>query len=185
MTIYNRDRRSRKDRGIPSVADVRNVIQHLTDILYSAWRCELSSRIRNLELIGYIAPNHIDVPNAVWRLPNEGFNNALRKIQEELDNLGYEFEFKFEQLDDDVHWILCYSIDLPKREEDDEDDEEEEESDVENGAAPSSSPQAGVDELLCNPTHDALVQKLDEMEKKVADGEEKEEEREEEEWRQR
>lgn len=111
----------KSSKRLPSVKDVRRTMRNLAMELYSVWRRELRDRILNLEFEGYIAKDHINVNSAVWRLPNSEIRFALDMLKSELDNLGYDYEFKFEDVDD-VTFILLYSITLPEEDEEDEED---------------------------------------------------------------
>jgi len=108
---------------IPSVSQVRKTMRQLSNQLYIAWKKELCTRILDFEFEGYIAQDHIDINPAVWRLPNDEVGYALSKIQDDLDKLGYEYEFKFDDVDD-VSWIMFYCIELPDRIEDPDEDVE-------------------------------------------------------------
>jgi DNA-binding Lrp family transcriptional regulator len=100
------------DVGIPSVVEIQKAMRKLSIQLYHAWRAELRERLLNLEFDGYITKEDIEVDPGVWRLPNNEVRFALSKLQDELDHQGYEYEFKFDDVDD-VYWIMFYSIELP------------------------------------------------------------------------
>jgi hypothetical protein len=102
---------------IPSVLEVKNIMRRLSEELYEAWKLEIADRLRNLEFEGCICKEHIVVSDAVWRLPNDEVRYALCKLEEELRFLGYDYEFKFNDVDD-VHWVMFYSVSLPERDED-------------------------------------------------------------------
>lgn len=99
---------------IPSINEMKKIMRSLSESLYSAWKAEIGERLRDLEFDGYISKEHIDVPDAVWRLPNDEVRYALCKLEEELESLGYDYEFKFDGVDD-VHWLMYYSVVLPDR----------------------------------------------------------------------
>lgn len=101
---------------IPSVVEVRKIMRSLSESLYEAWKEEIADRLRHLEFEGCICREHILVPNEVWRLPNDEVRYALCKLEEDLRSLGYDYEFKFNDVDD-VHWVMFYSITLPERDE--------------------------------------------------------------------
>jgi len=91
---------------------------------------EIGQRLRDLELEGEITKDDIDVSDAVWRLPNTEVRKALSKLQDLLEEAGYEYEFRFQDIDN-INWILFYSIELPEREDTDDEDEEEEDEEEE------------------------------------------------------
>ncbi|KAJ3038954.1 hypothetical protein HDV00_012784 [Rhizophlyctis rosea] len=102
-------------------------MRDLSDQLYLAWKGEMAKRITDLDFEGFISKDDVRVQSSAWRLPNEGVRRALYKLQEDLDILGYEYDFRFEHVSD-TDWVLFYAIELPERDEDglsDDDDEEE------------------------------------------------------------
>jgi hypothetical protein len=114
---------------IPPANVVQKLMRKLSAELFRAWRKEIGQRLRDLELEGEITKDDIDVSDAVWRLPNTEVRKALSKLQDLLEEAGYEYEFRFQDIDN-INWILFYSIELPEREDtDDEDEDEEEEED--------------------------------------------------------
>lgn len=115
--------------GIPSLDEMKKIMRSLAEVLYETWKQEIGARLRNLEFDGYITKEHIDVPEAVWRLPNDEVRYALCKLEEDIYSLGYDYEFKFDDVDD-VYWIMFYSITMPER--DDALEEEENDPNVKN-----------------------------------------------------
>jgi len=106
---------------IPSVADMRKMMRDLSESLYEAWKIEISDRMKHLEFEGYITRDHLQLPSTVWRLPNDEVRYALCKLEEDLARHGYDYEFRFDDVDD-VNWVMFYSIQLPERDEEDDDD---------------------------------------------------------------
>ncbi len=109
----------KSSKQLPSVTDVRKTMRRLSLVLYDAWKRELRDRILNLEFDGYIAKDHINVPSAVWRLPNSEITYALNRLKRDLQELGYDYEFKFDDVDD-VTFIVLYVISLPETTEDED-----------------------------------------------------------------
>lgn len=113
---------------LPTVGQLRKIMRDLSDELYEAWKVELGKRISDLEFEGYLAKDHLNVSSAVWRLPNDSVRRSLCKLQDDLDVRGFEYDFRFDYMDD-TEWVLWYAIELPERDEmsssDSEDDEEE------------------------------------------------------------
>ncbi len=107
--------------NIPLAQDVQRLMKKLSEDLYRAWREEIGQRLRDLEFQGEITKHDLSVPNSVWRLPNTEVRKALSKLQINLKDAGYSYEFRFQDVDD-TNWILSYVIDLPEREESDEED---------------------------------------------------------------
>ena len=107
--------------SIPSVADMRKIMRDLSESLYEAWKIEISDRMKHLEFEGYITRDHLQLPSTVWRLPNDEVRYALCKLEEDLARHGYDYEFRFDDVDD-VNWVMFYSIQLPERDEEDDDD---------------------------------------------------------------
>lgn len=124
-----RDMSSQKE--LPTVLELSKLLKNLSNILYVAWRKELRERILNLELEGYISKDHINVPSSVWRLPNDNIRYALGKLKTELDNLGYDYEFKFDEVDE-VNWVMWYSLVLPEDEDKDDEVSDDKEENREN-----------------------------------------------------
>ena len=109
---------------IPLASDVQRIMRKLSDELFTAWRDEIAQRLRDLEFSGYISKGNIQVSDAVWRLPNTEVRKALGRLQKLLADAGYEYEFRFQDVDE-VNWILFYSVDLPEREDSDSETETE------------------------------------------------------------
>ncbi len=105
--------------SIPLAKDVQTLMKKLSGDLYRAWRQEVGERLRNLEFQGEITKHDLNVPDSVWRLPNTEVRKALSKLQTNLQDAGYSYEFRFQDVDD-ANWILSYVIDLPEREESDD-----------------------------------------------------------------
>ena len=117
---------------LPSVQTLYKKMRYLSLQLYKAWKKELSARLMDLEFEGYIAQKHIDVDPAVWKLPNDELRYALCKLQDDLDDLGYEYSFQFQNIEE-VHWTLGYAIEFPERYDEDEiyeDDEDNEDNEL-------------------------------------------------------
>ena len=108
-----------KGREIPSSKQVKKRMRELSIELYEAWKSEICDRLLNLEFTGYIAKDHLDLPSAVWRLPNSEIIYALNKLKDDLEHLGYDYEFKFDDIDE-VDFIVLYNISMENTEEDDE-----------------------------------------------------------------
>ena len=108
---------SKSISSIPSVYEMKRIMRNLSEKLYEEWKKEIAERLRHLEFDGCICREHITVPDEVWRLPNDEVRYALCKLEEDLRSLGYDYEFKFNDVDD-VHWVMFYSVSLPEREDD-------------------------------------------------------------------
>ncbi|RKO94847.1 hypothetical protein BDK51DRAFT_34352 [Blyttiomyces helicus] len=61
----------------------------------------------------------------VWKLPNTAITSALELLEDDLDKLGYDYEFKFKPNGNQEcpGWALSYSIILPDEEENSEESE--------------------------------------------------------------
>lgn len=116
---------------IPRAREVQKLMRTLSKELFLAWRQEIGQRLRDLEFEGEITRQDIVISEAVWRLPNTEVRKALSRLQDELQSAGYEYEFRFKDVD--VGWILFYSIELPEREDSDDEDVEEEMGEKEEG----------------------------------------------------
>ena len=116
---------------IPSLSELNKTLKKLSCSLYTAWKNELAFRIHNLEFCGFIESENLkDIPQTVWRLPNNYIRNALQKLENDLDKLGYDYEFKFDSVNE-INWVLRYEIDPPEGgDEDDDDDENSDEEDL-------------------------------------------------------
>ena len=99
---------------LPTIKELRRTMRKLSVQLYHAWKQELRSRLLDLEFEGYIAKDHINVHPAVWRLPNDEVRYALSLLQDDLENNNYEFDFRFDDVDE-VNWVMFYAIELPER----------------------------------------------------------------------
>lgn len=113
----------------PTVLKLRNQMQDFSKILYTIWRHQISLRLQNLIFKGEIC---IDINNdyhfdsdsdniiqkellqVISRLPNRYIKTALSSIQDELDYLGYDYEFKFGDVIENNQWVLTYNIELPE-----------------------------------------------------------------------
>lgn len=102
---------------LPSNEELYNICKNNANLLYTAWKKELAYRIHNLEFCGIIDSSHINVSSVVWRLPNNFIRDALRKLEDELEKLGYDYEFKFGDVQDS-NFILYYEIDPPECDDD-------------------------------------------------------------------
>lgn len=111
-------------KDLPSVSQVRKIMRSLATTLYEAWKAEISDRLLHLEFEGFITKDNIQVPSAVWRLPNPEVRYALCKLEDDLERLGYDYDFKFDDVDE-VNWTMFYSIALPDVEEDEQDEQDE------------------------------------------------------------
>lgn len=111
-------------KQLPSVGDMRRTMRRLSLILYNEWKRELRYRLFNLEFEGYIAKDHIDVPSIVWRLPNQEITYALNRLKKDLQELGYDYEFKLDNVNE-ITFDVIYNISLP----DDCDEEETKDDD--------------------------------------------------------
>lgn len=100
------------DLNIPTIIELKKIMRSHSECLYTSWKHVIANRLVNLEFDGYISKNHIQVHDAVWRLPNDEIRYALCKLEEDFEKLGYDYEFKFDDVDD-THWIMYYSITLP------------------------------------------------------------------------
>lgn len=109
---------------IPLAGDVQKIMKQLSTELYKAWRNEIGRRLRDLEFQGAITREDLTVSESVWRLPNTEVTKALSRLQKNLREAGYSYEFRFQDVDD-PNWFLSYIIELPEREESDEDDDVE------------------------------------------------------------
>jgi hypothetical protein len=117
-------------KDLPSVSQVRKIMRSLAITLYEAWKAEISDRLLHLEFEGFITKDNIQIPSAVWRLPNPEVRYALCKLEDDLERLGYDYDFKFDDVDD-VNWTMFYSIALPDGY-DVEEDEQNGQSDEQN-----------------------------------------------------
>jgi hypothetical protein len=100
---------------IPSVTELTNIMEKYSQDLYNECKRELGIRLRNLEFEGYISKNDINVSDIVYRLPNPYLNKAICNLKIELERLGYDYDFRFENIE--LNWVLFYHIVLPDREE--------------------------------------------------------------------
>ncbi len=107
---------------IPLAGDVQKIMKQLSTELYKAWRNEIGKRLRDLEFQGEITRQDLTVSESVWRLPNTEVRKALSRLQKNLREAGYSYEFRFQDVDDN-NWFLSYLIELPEREESDEDND--------------------------------------------------------------
>ena len=98
---------------IPTVAEIKKNMSRLSNILYNAWSKELRLRLLDLEFSGVIQRDHVRVPSSVWRLPNNEIRKALSKLQQDLEKEGYEYVFRFDDVNE-VEWMMFYSIELPE-----------------------------------------------------------------------
>jgi len=101
--------------ALPTVAELRSIMRDLAEGLYLAWLDVISNRLRHLEFEGFVTKDDVQVPMEVWRLPNDEVRYALCKLEDELQSLGYDYEFRFDNVDD-ASWIMFYTISLPDRE---------------------------------------------------------------------
>jgi hypothetical protein len=97
---------------IPSVSQIKGMMRTLSEILYTAWKSEIANRLLHLEFAGIITRDNIGVPSTVWRLPNAEVRYALCKLEQDLQNLGYDYDFKFDEVNE-LNWTMYYSIMLP------------------------------------------------------------------------
>lgn len=118
---------------LPSVLKLRNSMQDFSKILYNIWRHQFHLRLTNLVFKGYICIDleqdytlsdgtvyKKEMLQLITRLPNRYIMTALAGVQDELEYLGYDFTFKFNDVSDNEKWALTYDIELP------EDDDEKE-----------------------------------------------------------
>ena len=111
---------------IPSAAELRAFMQEYARQLCDEWKREIGTRLLELEFEGFISRKEISVSDAAYRLPNAQLRYALGLLEEELEKLGYDYEFRFEDVDS-ADWVLCYSVTLPEDESEESDETEESE----------------------------------------------------------
>ena len=100
---------------LPTINETRQTMQFLSKILYKTWKMELAKNLRELKFNGNIYTNYTRNSHPILhRLPDEYVKSALTKIQDELDELSYEYTFKFENLVHEKTWVLHYEIDIPE-----------------------------------------------------------------------
>ncbi|KAJ3228631.1 hypothetical protein HDU81_006021 [Chytriomyces hyalinus] len=97
---------------LPTIDFLQNKMQDMSFVLYRAWKQVICIRLKNLELEGDIEDRDIEVPNCVWKLPNAYIRSALRKLENDLDTLGYEYEFRFDV--DELRFSMHYHIEIPE-----------------------------------------------------------------------
>jgi hypothetical protein len=94
--------------------------------LYTAWKNEIIHRLESFELIGVITMNDLFESSrdcrVYSRLPNSYVKSALSKLQDELDFLGYDYSFKFEDVLEHEKWCLFYELELPEDSENEDND---------------------------------------------------------------
>lgn len=102
---------------LPRAEELLHKMNKVCDELYLAWVAEISNRLSNFEFSGFIELKCLQLPNIsqVVHLPNKYVRSALCKLQNDLDLLGYDYTFKFDDvLHNDRSWGLGYTIELPE-----------------------------------------------------------------------
>ncbi len=99
--------------NFPTINEIKDMVNKLTYGLYNAWKKVLCERLLNLEFTGIILANELNLPDKIWRLPNDALQTALMFLQDDLEKLGYEFSFTFDDVQN-KKFSLIYDIDLPE-----------------------------------------------------------------------
>jgi len=116
------------DTQLPKVSEIKNTMKILCKILYQKWKFELTRRLKNLEFKGDLSIKNEH--HLFSRLPNKYIRTALSKLQDDLDVLGYDYSFKFEDVFEHENWSLRYEIELPEDITSSDENDEEYEDDI-------------------------------------------------------
>ena len=117
--IFNDIRFKEVMSTLPTVNLLLSNMDKARDILYLAWTKQLAKKLLNFEFSGFIELKSLELDETnfqqILHLPNVYIRFALCKLKSELDSLGYDYSFKFEDvLDNDNYWGLSYKIELPE-----------------------------------------------------------------------
>jgi hypothetical protein len=107
------------EEDIPSLSELKQIMEGHSNDLYEAWRRELGTRLRSLEFEGFINNDDVNLSNTVYRLPNDQLRKAICRLESDLEKLGYDYDFRFEDVG--FNWVLFYHVLLPERDEDETD----------------------------------------------------------------
>lgn len=100
---------------LPNAIEIKSLMNTLTEDLYNSWKREMSSRLNNLILHGKIYILNLDCSDincTVSRLPNNYLRIALGKLENDLQQAGFETQFKFDHVEEE-NWSLNYEIEFP------------------------------------------------------------------------
>ena len=100
-----------KNVPIPSAKQLDKLMKNLSDDLCDLWANELGKKLTNLEFQGCMS---VTVSETLSLLPNIYVQRALCKLQDRLDDLEYEYVFKFDDINISRNWTLHYEIELPE-----------------------------------------------------------------------
>ena len=112
--------------NLPTLLELKKRMKSASDDLFFYWRQNLSDNIKNLQMKGFLVTENI----VHCQLPNKYVRTALCRIQDELDTLGYDYKFRFDDVEVDKKLVLCFEIELP---------EDDDDTDTESGGCDAES----------------------------------------------
>ena len=97
------------DLVLPTQTELASMMRSCAEILYRAWKSELSKRLLQFEMYGDIDSRDLYLSMRTWRLPNNEIRHAQSLLEKDLAEAGYDYNISFHNAES-PDWFMSYKI---------------------------------------------------------------------------